>query len=189
MSGPFTDGWFTDGAVTTRRVVIVLVLTATWCGLWRDISIANILAGALIAVAITVSGVGTTGRGGIRPVPLAKFFWLVLVDLTKSTIRVGLDAINPADRTEESIVAIDIGRGSRHHHLLLIVSITITPGTAVVDADPDSGTLYVHVLYGDWRDSTIEHVQRLAKVAAEALPIEASPIDGSPTADTGKAAT
>jgi multicomponent Na+:H+ antiporter subunit E len=157
-------------AITPRRVVVVVALSATWCILWRDVSVANILAGAAIGIATMAAGVGTGNRGGIRPVPLLRFFWLVLVDLTKSTVSVGLDTITPHDRTEESIIAVDLPPGGRHHHLLLIVSITLTPGTAIVDADPDTGVVYIHVLYGHWRDDTAAHVRKLAQVAAEALP-------------------
>ncbi len=163
--------------LTPRRLVIVATLTATWCGLWRDVSVANILAGALLTIAIIASGLGTTGRGGIRLIPLLKFTWLVLVDLTRSTSKVALDTITP-DSTKESIVAIEVGKAARHHHLLMIVAITISPGTAVVDADPQSGTLYVHILYRRWTESTIEHIQKLAQLAVEALPVDSDSSEG-----------
>lgn len=156
--------------LSPSRLILIVALTLTWCGLWNDISFANVVAGAAIAIAISAAGIGTTGEGGVRLVPLAKFCWLLLSDLAQSTVSVAVDSITPHDRTEESIVAVNIGPGGHRHHLLLVVAITVSPGTAVVDADPDSGTLYVHVLYGHWREKTIDHVKKLARLANEALP-------------------
>lgn len=156
---------------TIRRTLMIGALTLAWCGLWRDISAANIISGVVISTAVSISGVGTPGRGGINVAPLAKLAWLVLVDLITSTIDVAVEILTPTDRTEEGIIAVIVPNHSRQHLLLLIVAITLTPGTAVVDADPDTGTLYLHLLHIDRRASTIAHVEDLAHLAAEALPL------------------
>jgi multisubunit Na+/H+ antiporter MnhE subunit len=52
-----------------------------------------------------------------------------------------------------------------------VVAVTVTPGTAVVDADPDNGCLYMHVLHSEHADRIVEHVQRLATLACEAFPL------------------
>ncbi|NNE73978.1 MAG: hypothetical protein HKN26_09955 [Acidimicrobiales bacterium] len=156
--------------VRPRRLATLVALTLAWCALWRDISAANILAGAVIAIVVTSIGVGTPGTGGIRLRPLTRLLWLVAVDLVRSTIVVAREILTPADRTEESIIAVATPVQTRDHLLLLVVAITLTPGTAVVDADPDTGTLYVHLLHHDGRDVAIDHINALARVAAEALP-------------------
>ena len=61
--------------------------------------------------------------------------------------------------------------GTRAHLLLLIVAVTVTPGTAVVDADPDTGRLYLHLLHLDRAEGTVEHVLELAELACRALPM------------------
>ncbi len=160
--------------VTIRRILMIGALTLAWCGLWRSISTANIVTGVAISTAVSTSGVGTPGRGGIKLVPLARLAWLVLVDLISSTIDVAVEIVTPTDRTEEGIIAVNVPNHSRQHLLLLIVAITLTPGTAVVDADPDTGTLYLHLLHIDRRASTVAHVEDLARLAAEALPLETS---------------
>lgn len=153
-----------------RRLLSLAALTLVWCGLWRDVSIANLLAGLLIACVVTASGVGTPGRGGIRMWPLLQLIWLVMVDLAKSTINVAVEIVTPTDRTDEAIVAVDIPADGRDHLLLLVVAITLTPGTAVVDADPDTATLYLHLLHHRRRTETVEHVDELVRLASEALP-------------------
>ncbi len=153
-----------------RRLATIAALAAVWCGLWGTISAANILGGLALATLITSLGVGTTGRGGVRPVPLLHLLWVVVVDLIKSTISVATEIMTPTDRTDEAVIAVQVPVHSREHFLLLVVAITLTPGTAVVDADADTGTLYLHLLHITRRDETVAHVEELARLACDALP-------------------
>ncbi len=158
--------------VRPRRLINLIALTLVWCGLWGDLSIANLAAGALIAVAVTAIGVGTAGTGGVKLLPLLHLVCLVIVDLVKSTASVALEVVTPTDRTDEAIIAVQVPIQSRDHFLLLVVAITLTPGTAVVDADPDGGTLYLHLLHHNRANETIEHVERIARLACDALPLQ-----------------
>lgn len=144
-------------------------LVTAWCGLWRTLSLANVASGLVIAFAIVASGVAMNNGGGLRPVPLVRLAGLVAVDLARSTIGVAHEILTPTDHTEEAIIAIHVP-GCRDHLLLLVVAITLTPGTAVVDTDPETDTLYLHLLHNEGRDATVIHVKRLARLAALALP-------------------
>ncbi len=157
--------WF-----TVRRVVTVVALTFGWCALWGEVSVANILSGVTVAITVSIAGVGTAGRGRIRVLPLLRFAGLVMVDLVTSTLSVAREVLTPTDRTDEAVIAVQTPSESRTHFLLLVVSVTLTPGTAVVDADPDTGTLYLHLLHADRRDATSRHVRELAELACQALP-------------------
>jgi len=156
--------------ITMRRAAMVIVLTVTWCAFWQDISPANVLAGALLAMVVLATGVGTPTIGSIRLRPLMKLLWVVLVDLVTSTVDVAREILTPTDYTDEAIIAVEIPDDGRNHFLLLIIAITLTPGTAVVDADPDSGTMYLHLLHADRRDAVAEHVDELTRLACQALP-------------------
>ena len=153
-----------------RHVVTAASLALTWCALWGEISAANLASGALVAAAVTASGVGTVGRGGVRLSPLARFGALVAVDLVVSTVNVAREVLTTSDRTEEAIIAVRVPTDTRSHLLLLVVAITVTPGTAIVDADPDTGTLYLHLLHHDRRHRVEAHVLELARLACAALP-------------------
>ncbi len=157
--------------LTTRGVTMVVVLTAVWCGLWQEISIANIATGVILAVAVLVTGVGTPTVGTIRFRPLSKLLWIVFVDLVTSTAEVAKAIVTPGDSTDEAIIAVAIPDEGRHHFLLLIIAVTLTPGTAVVDADPDTGTLYLHLLHVERREAVAEHVRDLTTLACRALPV------------------
>jgi multicomponent Na+:H+ antiporter subunit E len=156
--------------IRPRRLVVVAALTLVWCGLWGEVSFANVVSGLGMATIVIVLGVGTPGQGSIRLRPLLHLLWVVALDLVKSTVSVAAEIITPTDRTNESIIAVNVTAESRDHLLLLIVAITLTPGTAVVDADPDTGILYLHLLHDERRAATIEHVQLLTRIASNALP-------------------
>ena len=160
-----------------RRVVSVVALILSWCALWGEITVANVASGAVVSVAVTALGIGTAGLGGVRMRPLLRFAALVSVDLVVSTVTVAKEILTPVDSTEEAIIAVRVPADTRSHLLLLIVAITVTPGTAVVDADPDTGTLYLHLLHSDRRDAVTEHVCELAELACRALPTKPTDLE------------
>jgi multicomponent Na+:H+ antiporter subunit E len=154
-----------------RRLVSVVALTAVWCALWGEVSLANVLSGLAVSSLATVRGLGSRARGGIRLRPLAVFAGFVAFDLLRSTFSVAREILTPTDNTMEVVVAVTTPRDARSHLLLLVVAVTVTPGTAVVDVDADNGNLYLHLLHGDRVDEVVAHVQRLAALACEALPV------------------
>jgi multicomponent Na+:H+ antiporter subunit E len=161
--------------LTVRRLLALALLVGAWCALWGAVSVANVLSGTLIAVAATLfAGVDRHG-GGVRIVPLLHFAWLVAVDLVVSTANVAWEILTPTDYTDEAIIAVDTTVGSRSHFLLLVVAITVTPGTAVIDSDRDTGRLYLHLLHADKAPEIRQHVGHLAALASRALPVTEVP--------------
>ena len=159
------------GSLSLRRVIAVAGLTAAWCAMWGAITVANVASGLVVAVLVSIPMVGTAAVGGVRIVPLSKLAWLVGKDLVASTFSVAYEVATPTDYTDEAIVRVDLPGTSRSHMLLIVVAVTVTPGTAVVDVDPDSGRIYCHLLPGDRAEATAAHVEELAELACQALPV------------------
>jgi multicomponent Na+:H+ antiporter subunit E len=157
--------------LTSRRLLTVALLVAAWCALWGSVSVANVLSGTFVAVAATLFAGVDRNAGGLRIVPLLHFVWLVLVDLVVSTVHVAWEILTPTDHTDEAIVAVDTQLGSRSHFLMLVVAITVTPGTAVIDSDGDTGRLYLHLLHAEKAPEIELHVRQLAELACRALPV------------------
>lgn len=160
-----------------RRVAVMISLVGAWCALWGSISVANVASGLLVSIVVNSLDIGPPGRGTIRLIPLLKFIGLVGIDLVTSTFHVAWEVLTPTDRTEESIIGVPLPGDSRAHLLLLVVAVTLTPGTAVVDTDPDSGTIYLHLLHDAKRSETATHVAQLAALACAALPVPDRPTD------------
>lgn len=160
------------GLLLPRRLLTLLLLVAAWCALWGAVSVANVLAGLVVAVTVTVLAGVDPSHGRIRLIPLLRFLWLVAVDLVVSTANVAWEILTPTDYTDEAIIAVDTRAETRSHLLMLVVAITVTPGTAVVDTDADTGRLYLHLLHADKADDITAHVRRLADLACRALPVD-----------------
>lgn len=158
------------GAVPITKVCSVALLTGVWCALWGEATVANVVSGAVLASVLVIIGTRETLPRTVRPVLLAKFIGLVAIDLAKSTITVAGEVLTPADRTREAIIVVDPRPDPVEHHLLMVVAVTITPGTGVVDVDLDTGEIYLHLLHAHKADDVIAHVQRLNRLANTALP-------------------
>ena len=153
------------------RIVANLILVGVWCALWGEVTASNVLSGLVIVALITVSRSGPGGRGELRLLPMARFLGLAFIDLVESTVVVARQVVTPGRPTDEAIVAVSAPPLSKAHLLMLTVAVTVTPGTAVVDTDPDTGTLYLHILDHRRTEATARHVERLANYARDALPL------------------
>ncbi|MEM7093391.1 MAG: Na+/H+ antiporter subunit E [Actinomycetota bacterium] len=153
-----------------RTFLGFIALVLGWCGLWRDFSVANVLGGALVAALVLVLDVSPPGAGKVKVIPLMRFLGVVAADLVKSTIGVAAEILTVTDNTEEAIIEVTTPLHARHHLLLLVIAVTVTPGTAVVDADPDTGTLYLHILHYDQAAGVRRHIAQLVELADQALP-------------------
>ena len=156
---------------TPRRLLAVALLVTAWCALWGSVSVANIASGTLVAVAATLFAGTDRNADGLRIVPLLHFLWLVVGDLVVSTVQVAWEILTPTDYTDEAIIAVDTNLESRAHFLMLVVAITVTPGTAVIDTDADTGRLYLHLLHAEKAQEIQQHVRQLADLACRALPV------------------
>lgn len=111
----------------------------------------------------------------MRIAPLFRLLGIVLGDLVRSTINVAREVLTPTDHTDEAIVRVDTGPAGARHLLLLTVAVTLTPGTAVVDVDPETGVLTLHVLHADTAPAVRRHIARLVELADRAFPPTGDP--------------
>lgn len=133
------------------RVVRGLWLLTIWLLLWSDLSVANVVTGALLALVIVV--VFDTWRQGqivVRPIRAAHFAGVFLVKLVQSTIAVALTVVMPRNRVRTGIVAVPLVGCSDAVATLIADAISLTPGTLTLEVRRDPLTLYVHAL--DVRD-------------------------------------
>lgn len=154
-----------------RRILTIGILVCAWCALWGSVNVANLLSGILVALGATwLSGHQQDGLA-IQVWPLLKLIGLVLTDLVVSSAGIVYEVLTPTDHTDEMIIAVDIPLHACPHLLLLVVAITLTPGTAVIDTEADVGRLYLHLLHSQNAAQVTEHVQRLAQLACLAFPV------------------
>lgn len=150
-----------------NRVVGVMGLTIVWCVLWGDLSAANIASGFVVSGVLVLAGVLPRCRRGFRPVPFVRLLAVIAADLVASTVRVGREALS-GRRIDDGVMWIDLPREARGLEAFLVIAVTLTPGTAVIDVNPSEGRLAVHVL--DRHRPPAHHILGLAGLAAAAFP-------------------
>lgn len=139
-------------------------LTAVWVLLWGNLSWANVIAGAVVAVAIRVllplPTVQTQGR--VHLPTLVRLVAVVAADLAVSSVQVLLLALRPGPLTlDVTSVVVHSQLRVRSNLVLALLAdvITLVPGSMVLDIDQRRRVIATHVL--DVRsDRDIERFQR-----------------------------
>jgi multicomponent Na+:H+ antiporter subunit E len=155
-----------DPAVTPwrsvwRQLPLLIAMVVLWVFLWDHVDTLTIVTGILLAIAVTrllylppvlLSGRFNPWRGlllGLR----------MMFDVTVASVQVAFLALNPRWQPVSSIIAVQLLTRSDFVTTLTAESITIVPGTLVIDIDRERGLLYLHVL-GTRTEADIERTRR-----------------------------
>ncbi|HWS57392.1 MAG TPA: Na+/H+ antiporter subunit E [Actinotalea sp.] len=140
-------------ATTLRRrfaphPLLVVWLTAVWVMLWSDLSLANVLAGAVVAMLATtllpLNPVPFHAR--LHPRGTAVLLAVFARDLVVASYQVAVLALRPRRVPKGAVIRV---RLRSHSDVVLTMTselLSLVPGSIVVEAHRFTGTLYVHVL-------------------------------------------
>lgn len=155
-----------------RRWPMLVALIVMWNALWGNVSIANILGGAIVAAAVLAFAVT------VQPRPVHHFnvgaAWRYLktfaVQLTIASWDVAKAVLRP-DRIKPGIIAMPLHHASDAVVTLVANSITLTPGTLTLETESrdDVTILYVHALNLADADAVREDVCELEVLAVDAF--------------------
>ncbi len=133
------------------RAARVLLLVLIWVSLWGDLSVANVLSGLALALAIVaVFGGRSGGQLIVRPLPALRFALYFLRKLVESTVVVARAVITPREGVHTGVVAVPLAGCSDAVVTLIADAISLTPGTLTIEVRRDPPILFVHAL--DVRD-------------------------------------
>lgn len=132
-----------------RRVILIVWSIVVWCALWSDVSVANVLWGAVAGVAtmvllplhdrertVTFSLLGVLAYAGYAA-------WA----LVKSSAVVAWEVVTPRNRINQGIVAVPLRTDSVPLATLIANTVSLTPGTLTLEIRHDPLTLYVHIMH------------------------------------------
>lgn len=146
--------------------------TAVWVALWRDLSFANVLAGAVVANGLLFffppRGI-VANQGRVRPRALVRFAAFQIKEIIQANVIVAWEVLTPTNKINEGIVAIPIRGVSEGLVTLVANCISLAPGTLTLDIRPSPSIIYVHVLHLHDIDEVRRNVQHLEKLAIEAF--------------------
>ena len=151
--------------------MVFVVAIGLWVALWRDVSAANVIAGAGLAALLLFLGRRDARKYDVRLGAFIKLIFLIAVDLVRSTIGLAAEVITPTDNTNELIFSVELPEEAMRYPTTFATAITLTPGTAVIEADVENNSLLLHLLHAKNRESVEAHVQQLADLTVAAFPV------------------
>ena len=159
----------------------ILVLTAVWVLLWGDLSVANVLGGAVVGVLVTtlLPLPPVDFHGKIRPLALLYLFVRFVYDLAVASVHVAILALDFRRVPRGAVVGVQLRNHSDLYLTITSELSTLTPGSLVIEAHRLTGMVYLHVLdidaYGGSekvREDTLALEERVLRAFASDAELE-----------------
>lgn len=164
MSGDTSVG---TGHRLRHQLPLLMWLVLVWNLLWGTWSWANLLSGAVVALGVTLllPLPPVVGGARVRPVALVRFVGHFVVDLVSSGALVAWQTVRPRGIDRSAIITVQLRTDSDLLLTVLAESLTLVPGSMVIDLDREHRTIALHILHV--RDQGDVERQREAVLAEE----------------------
>jgi multicomponent Na+:H+ antiporter subunit E len=173
-----------------RDLATLAWAVVVWCALWGDVSVANVVWGAVVGVG-TLWLVPTRGHApgaqrdmAIRPLAALRFAAWVLWALVRASAVVAWEVVTPTNDINEGIVAVPLGTDVPGLMTLIANTISLTPGTLTIEVRQDPPTLYVHVLHLRAIEDVRADVLLLERLACATFAVDQAPAPAPPASTT-----
>ena len=131
-----------------QQLPLLVVLVVLWMMLWGSAAPLTILTGVLVAVLVTrafyLPPVELSGRFNV--LWFAAFGLRFLLELVKASFQVAAQAFSPRPLPQSSIIAAQLLTRSDFIMTLTSISVSLIPGSIVVEVDRAGGVLYLHAI-------------------------------------------
>jgi len=131
-----------------NRIAAVAILVLVWNLLWGRFTWGNLVTGVVVAtVVLTFFPLPpVTFAGRIRPLWLLMFLLRFLSDLVVASLQIAWLAFRFGRRPLGAVVAVPLRIRSDLNLTLVAVTVSLIPGSVILEADRSTGTLYIHML-------------------------------------------
>ncbi|MEU5551162.1 Na+/H+ antiporter subunit E [Micromonospora sp. NPDC047793] len=168
----------TRAARRRNRIIAVTVLVVVWVLLWGHFTVANILSGLVVAaIVIAVFPLPpVTFAGRLHPVGMLRFWARFLSDLVVASIQIAWLAFRPGHVPRSAIIAVPLRVNTDLNLTLTAEALSLVPGSLILEADRNTGTLFVHVI-------NVNSIDEVEQFRREVLALEARIIEAIGSAD------
>lgn len=153
----------------TRSLVLLII----WIALWGEITLANVITGlgVIIALAVLFPGVRRS-QHRIRVIPAVKFFFYTLWNITSASWNIIVAVLFPNEqRHHAEIVHVHLNSTSKLVRAITANTISLTPGTVIVSINSDTADMEIHVLgktdSAEFQQAIHAHEDRVAAFIVE----------------------
>jgi multicomponent Na+:H+ antiporter subunit E len=152
-----------------QQLPLLVALVVLWMLLWGTISWISVLSGLIVAVVVTrvfyLPPVELSGR--FNPLWFIVFLARFFVDLVAASFLVVAQAFRPRGIQSNAVIAVDLVTRSDFITTLTAITISLIPGSLVVEVDRDRSILYLHAI-------GIENLDEAERVRRRVLSVERS---------------
>jgi multicomponent Na+:H+ antiporter subunit E len=150
-----------------HQLPLLVWLVLVWMLLWGTWSWANLISGTVLALVVTVLLPLPPVVGGlsVHPLRLAVFVGYFFADLVRSAALVAWQTIRPGGIGRSAIIRVQMRTDSDLLLTIVAESLTLVPGSVVIDMDRERRTLSLHILHV--RDLADVERRRAAVLAEE----------------------
>lgn len=146
-----------------RRGVGLAWLVLVWVLLWGTWTVGTVLAGVIVALAVTLTlplaKVDLDRR--LRPVGLVMLLALFLRDLVVASVQVAWLAIRLGPPLRSAVVGVRLRTTSDLILTIVTELVTLVPGSVVIEVSQSEHSLYAHVLNVDDADQAVAFRHRV----------------------------
>jgi multicomponent Na+:H+ antiporter subunit E len=149
----------------------LVILTAIWVLLWGRLSVANVLSGLLVAVALLVfvHPYRVVRPPVIRPVALVRLGLYLLHQLIVSNLLLIREVLTPSSHLSTGVVGVPLPGCSDEIVTIMTNLMALTPGTIPVEDARNPTVIYVHVLVPGDLDPVRHNLERLRDLTVAAF--------------------
>jgi len=153
-----------------QQLPLLVMLVVLWMLLWGTISWISVLSGILVAVLVTrfffLPPVELSGR--FNPLWLIVFLAHFLWDVIRGSFEVAWLSFRPQGVRSSAVIAVDLVTVSDFITTLTAITLSLVPGSLVVEVDRERSILYLHVI-GAESEAEVEKVRQKALSVERAL--------------------
>jgi multicomponent Na+:H+ antiporter subunit E len=132
-----------------HQFALLAWLVLVWMLLWGTWSWANLISGTVVALVVTTLLPLPPVVGGTRlhPGALAAYVGYFLADLVVSAAQVAWRTLSPSGVRSSAIIQVEMRTDSDLLLTVIAESLSLVPGSIVIDLDREAQTLALHVLH------------------------------------------
>ena len=134
-----------------HQLPLLAWLVVVWILLWGTFSWANVVSGVVVGllVMLLLPLPPVVGGNRVRPLSLARYAGHFLVDLAVSGTQVAWRALRPGGVQQGAIVQVQLRADSDLLLTAVAETISLVPGSLVLDLDREERLMAVHLLHVD----------------------------------------
>jgi multicomponent Na+:H+ antiporter subunit E len=158
-------------------VGLIVVLTSIWVLLWGSPSVANVMSGLALSIALVlvIPGQRDARRPAVRPLAVVRLAGHVAANLVMSNLVLAREVLTRRSHMSTGVIAVPVPGSTDEVMTLLANLMALAPGTIPVETARQPDVVYVHVLHlGDIEDVR-RQLERLRDLTMAAFGAAAEP--------------